>query len=291
MFQAKITREDHRLGSWSRATRVPDPRLAPLLAREHIGVSHETTEFESWLEPPQPLATLIISLEDPLRTERGTLPQAWIAGLDDRPEVVATGGRHTELDLKLTAVGAHVLCGMPLHGLTGQIVPLDEVFGRGARTLAEQLSEASDWDRRFDLLERLLLGRLEAAAYPDPFVVEAVSRLRASEGRLRIGRLAADLRVSRRHLTTRFRAQIGLPPKTFARLLRFEAVRRLIAEQPESWADVAARCGYADQAHLNREFRELGGTTPGGFLARQLPQFGTVGDGITFVQDTGGRTA
>ena len=222
MFQAKITREDHRLGSWSRATRVPDPRLAPLLAREHIGVSHETTEFESWLEPPQPLATLIISLEDPLRTERGTLPQAWIAGLDDRPEVVATGGRHTELDLKLTAVGAHVLCGMPLHGLTGQIVPLDEVFGRGARTLAEQLSEASDWDRRFDLLERLLLGRLEAAAYPDPFVVEAVSRLRASEGRLRIGRLAADLRVSRRHLDD----PVPCPDRAAAKDLRAAAPLR-----------------------------------------------------------------
>ena len=266
---------------------MPDSRLRPFLAREHIGVSHESSEFDSWLEPPRPVATLIISLEDPLRTERGTLPQAWIAGLDDRPEVVETGGRHTELDLKLTAVGAHVLCGRPMHELSRQIVPLDQIFGRGARTLAEELAATPDWDRRFDLLERLLLRRLGTASYPDPFVIEAVSRLQASDGRLRIGRLAADLRVSRRHLATRFRAQIGLPPKTFARLLRFDAVRRLIATEPENWAEVAARCGYADQSHLNREFRELGGTTPSGFIARQLPQYGAVGDGITFVQDAG----
>ena len=106
IHRATLTRHRHELGSSSRATRAPDPRLGALLHREHIGVSHGLLEFESWLEPPQPVATLMISLEDPLRTERGTLPQAWIAGLDDRPEVVGTGGHHTEVDVKLTAVGA-----------------------------------------------------------------------------------------------------------------------------------------------------------------------------------------
>jgi AraC-like DNA-binding protein len=261
--------------------------LRPFVHREHIGVSHEALAFDSWVEPPQPLATLMISLEDPLRTERGSLPRAWIAGLDDRPEVVATGGRHTEVDIKLTAVGAAVLSGMPMEELSGQVVPLEEVFGSTAANLAEQLHETPDWDARFDLVERLLLGRIDTAG-PDPFVTEAVARLEASDGRMRIGQLARDLSVSRRHLATRFREQIGLPPKTFARLLRFEAVRRQMADRPQSWADVAASCGYADQSHLNREFRELGGTTPAGFLARQLPGGGTVGDGITFVQDAGG---
>jgi len=289
--RATLTRHQHELGSSSRATRAPDPRLLGILHREHIGVSHDLLEFESWLEPPQPVATLMISLEDPLRTERGTLPPAWIAGLDDRPEVVETGGRHTEVDLKLTAVGAHLVCGMPMRALSGQIVPLDEVFGSRTATLAEQLREMSDWDARFDLVERLLLERIEASAGPDPFVAEAVARLQASDGLLRIGRLAAQLRVSRRHLTTRFRDQIGLPPKTFARLLRFDSVRRRMAADPASWADVAAACGYSDQSHLNREFRELAGTTPAAFLARRLPEGGTVGDGITFVQDAGGRSA
>jgi AraC-like DNA-binding protein len=289
--RATLTRHRHELGSSSRATRAPDTRLVGLLHREHIGVSHEALAFECWLEPPQPVATLMISLEDPLRTERGTLPHAWIAGLDDRPEVVATAGRHTEVDLKLTPVGAHVLCGMPMRELSGRIVPLEEVFGKRVAPLVEQLRETPDWNGRFDLVERVLLERLDATSRPDPFVVEAVARLQSSEGRLRIGRLAAGLQVSRRHLTTRFRDQIGLPPKTFARLLRFESVRRQMADQPHSWADIAARCGYADQSHLNREFRELGGTTPASFLARQLPDGGAIGDGITFVQDTPAQRA
>jgi AraC-like DNA-binding protein len=271
--------------------RVSDPRLAPLMHRDSIGVSYQGLEFESWLEPPQPVATLMISLEDPLRTERGLLPRAWIAGLDDRPEIVETGGRHTEIDLKLTPVGAHVLCGMPMRELTGEVVPLEEVFGSSARWLVEEIAATPGWDDRFALLERLLLSRLDASVKPDPFVVEAVARLEASGGRLRVGELAAGLRVSRRHLTSRFHAQIGLPPKTFARLLRFDAARRRMREEPANWAEVAASCGYADQSHLNREFRELGGTTPTGFLARQLAGVGLVGDGITFVQDAAAVTA
>jgi AraC-like DNA-binding protein len=283
--RSTMAQHHHSLGSLSRATRRPDARLEPFLRRRHIGTRYQSAEFESWLEPPQPVLTLMISLEDPLRTERGVLPQAWIAGLGDRPEVVATGGRHTELDLRLTPVGAHVLCGMPLHELSGQVVPLEEVFGPLAGELPERLVEIPDWDSRFDLVERLLLGRLEGGRSPDPVVVEAHARLLAGDGRLRIGRLAADLRVSRRHLTTRFHSQLGIPPKTMARLLRFDLVRRQMALHPGNWADVAASCGYADQSHLNREFRELAGTTPPSFLARQVPSGGAVGDGITFLQD------
>jgi AraC-like DNA-binding protein len=289
--RSTVAQHHHPLGSWSRETRAPDARLRPFLQREHIGTSYESAEFESWLEPPQPVLTLMISLEDPLRTERGVLPQAWIAGLDDRPEVVATGGRHTELDLRLTPIGAHVLCCMPLHELSGQIVPLEEIFGSRARDLPERLAEVPDWDSRFDLVERLLLGRLEGGRSPDPIVVEAHSRLRASHGRVRIGRLASDLKVSRRHLTARFHSQLGVPPKTMARLLRFDLVRRQMARDPGNWADLAAGCGYADQSHLNREFRELAGTTPRDFLARQVPSGGAIGDGITFLQDETGESA
>jgi AraC-like DNA-binding protein len=263
---------------------------ATVLQREHIANSYGSAEFESWLEPPQPVLTLMISLEEPPRPERGSLPQAWIAGLDDRPEVVATGGQHTELDLRLTPIGAHVLCGMPLRELSMQIVPLEEIFGHPARDLPERLAKLADWDSGFDLVERLLLGRLEGGRSPDPVVAEAHSRLQASDGRLRIGRLAADPRVSRRHLTTRFHAQLGVPPKTMARLLRFDLVRRQMARDPDNWADVAADCGYADQSHLNREFRELAGTTPRSFLTRQVPSGGAIGDGITFLQDQTGES-
>jgi transcriptional regulator GlxA family with amidase domain len=84
-----------------------------------------------------------------------------------------------------------------------------------------------------------------------------------------IGRIADEVGWSHRHLTTRFRQQVGLRPKTAARLVRFDGVwRRIDQRRPLDWGQVAADTGYADQAHLVRDFREFTGTTPIEFLAQ-----------------------
>jgi transcriptional regulator GlxA family with amidase domain len=79
-----------------------------------------------------------------------------------------------------------------------------------------------------------------------------------------------------------------MPPKTLARVLRFERVSRLLREAPDPrLAEVAFDCGYYDQAHLNRDFREFAGTTPGEYLASRLPD----GAGVKSVQDAAAARA
>jgi AraC-like DNA-binding protein len=103
----------------------------------------------------------------------------------------------------------------------------------------------------------------------------AWERLRASAGSVRISALATELGCSRKHLTVRFRHEFGMPPKLFARILRFERAMRLLRrDSPPGWAELAATCGYADQAHLAREVREFAGSPPAAFLRRQLPDEG-----------------
>ena len=86
-----------------------------------------------------------------------------------------------------------------------------------------------------------------------------------------IGRIADEVGWSHRHLIARFRQQAGLRPKTAARLVRFDGVLRRIDERrPLDWGQVAADVGYADQAHLVRDFRQFTGGTPSEFLARTL---------------------
>jgi AraC-like DNA-binding protein len=93
---------------------------------------------------------------------------------------------------------------------------------------------------------------------------------------------------SHRHLIDRFRRQVGLSPKTAARLVRFDGVwRRLDGEGGRlDWADLAREVGYADQAHLVRDFRQFTGTTPTAFAARTLPPDGDHGQQVNSVQDT-----
>jgi AraC-like DNA-binding protein len=269
----------------SRASRSPDPRLRSLIAGEYVGWWHDWLPFAHWLEPPPPCLTLMISIGEPLRTDRGVLPSAWIAGLDDRPELVETGGRRAALEVKLTPLGAYRLCGTPLRELTGEVVALEDVFGTSGRVLADRIELAPDWNLRFDLLDAFLATRITDSMAAHPLVEEAWLRLQQTAGRVAIGALAAQLGASRRHFSALFTEQVGLGPKTAARLLRFERVCCRLREDPWHWAEIAYDCGYYDQPHMNREFRELAGITPTDFLARQLPGQGTVGDGVTFVQD------
>lgn len=84
--------------------------------------------------------------------------------------------------------------------------------------------------------------------------------------------LAAELRCSRRLLTARFHDQIGPSPKTAARIMRFTHVMGLLEHDDGArLGEIALRCGYYDQAHLNRDFRELAGTTPGAHIGAKLP--------------------
>jgi AraC-like DNA-binding protein len=250
-----------------------------VVARELLGYQHSRAHFDAWLEPPRPELTLMIDLDGWISADGRRLPDAWVGGLTDVPTIVGFGETYGSIDLKLHPLGAYRLLGLPLSELAGACVPLTDVFGPAGTLLVEQLRSLDGWDERFDVLETFLLRRLAGAPDVDPAVAWAWERLHATAGRARITALAAELGCSRRYLSGRFGEQIGLGPKTMARVLRFHAARRRIERDPHAWARIAAEAGYADQPHLNREFRRLAGITPGEMVARAIPGGGLVADG------------
>jgi AraC-like DNA-binding protein len=138
-----------------------------------------------------------------------------------------------------------------------------------SRGYAGFTEDTPSWPRRFALLDQFLLRRLDRGPRPAPEVGWAWQRLNASGGAAPIGELAREVGWSHKHLIARFRQQVGVAPKTAARLLRFNGVWRHLDEgRPLDWGLVAAETGYADQAHLIREFRQFTGTTPTGFQSQ-----------------------
>jgi AraC-like DNA-binding protein len=292
--RARVIRTAHGdgLGSSVRAIRVADRRLGSLLYRPLYGFEQRQAGFSSWLEPPRPAVTLIVDLDGAISVGGERLPVGWLGGLGDRYVLVGfDGGTYAALDIELVPLGAYRILGMPVSELQGQCVALEDLFGGEGRRLVERLREAAGWDARFDLLERFLLARAAVGPVPTPAVQWAIGRLRETGGRARIDALASELGCSRRYLTARFTAEVGLAPKTIARQIRFSRVCARVREEPAAWARLAAEAGYYDQAHLNRDFRELAGTTPTDFVARLLPGGGLVGDGLPFVQDAAGAAA
>ena len=116
------------------------------------------------------------------------------------------------------------------------------------------------------------------SAGPRPELLEAWKQIAAGHGGLPISLVADQIGWSRRHLNAVFSAEFGIGPKEAARVLRFDRARRLISAQAGSLAEISAVCGYADQSHLNRDFRRLAETTPGRWLQDDpVARRGTVG--------------
>jgi AraC-like DNA-binding protein len=164
------------------------------------------------------------------------------------------------LQVRLSPVVAHAVLG-GCGELGGAVVALEDLWGREAERIQEQLREAASWEDRFALAETALARRKEAGRAVDPEVRFAWGQLVASRGRVRIDRLAAEAGWSRKRLWSRFQSQIGLTPKRAARLVRFDHAARLLAAG-RSPAMVAADSGYADQSHLHRDVVEFAGMTP-----------------------------
>src|SRR5205823_12473699 len=146
-------------------------------------------------------------------------------------------------------------------------VPFEQILD--APLLVERLADAPDWDARFAILDDTLAPRI-TDAHASPEGAWAWQRLRATHGRVPIGTLAAELGWSRKRIVARFRDEIGLPPKTVARLLRFERARELAGTMP--WGELAFECGFSDQSHLIAEFRRVTGRTPETFLQDTVAQ-------------------
>ncbi|MEO8904120.1 MAG: helix-turn-helix domain-containing protein [Polyangiaceae bacterium] len=176
-----------------------------------------------------------------------------------------SGQRIVLARLQLGAVEA--VLGVPASALAGRIVPLEDLWGAATTgRLVDRLAAARGTSPAAKLLESAIAERSALAAGQrarTQLVLAAADRLASAN----VAAVALDLGVSERHLRRVFRETIGMSPKTFAQLTRFQrAVRAARAAHHESWTTIAASAGYYDQAHLIAEFRAIAGVTPRALL-------------------------
>ena len=239
---------------------------------------------------PSPFLTLIVTLDEPLVLLAHPDPRqppgdfgALLGGLHSAPALITHDGAQSGIQVALRPLGARALLGLPAGELAEIDVPAEAVLGGVCTELRARAVAAPGWPERFALQDEILL-RLKTRAGPPriepraaPEVGWAWRQLLASGGTLRITDLAAETGWSGRHLTSRFRTEIGLTPKAAARVIRFDQARHLLARRARSTgdggyrlADLAAACGYFDQAHLAREFRALAGCPPSQWLTEEV---------------------
>ncbi|MGX1810269.1 helix-turn-helix domain-containing protein [Nocardia sp. NPDC055321] len=174
------------------------------------------------------------------------------------------------VEVRLSPARAYSVLGVAANALGPGVVSLDELWGPDARRLRERLAAVGNWEQRFAVTNAFLAQRDRQDRVPEPEVLAAWQRVVASGGQVRVAELARSLGWSRKRLWSRFEDQIGLTPKRAAMLARFRcAAAGLLAGRPA--AEVAATCGYTDQAHLSRDVAIFAERTPGSLRSDVLP--------------------
>jgi AraC-like DNA-binding protein len=278
-----VVRHDSNLGFWECTTREPDPRLRGWIEGPYQGWVEMRTATMLRREVPAGIIPVIINLGpaygiiDPTGRMPPRYVDSFVAGLHESFALTESPGFGTCLQVNLNPVGASQLLGVPMHSLANSVIELEDVIGITARHLTERMQDVSDWGSRFQILDEFIANRLARSTGPSPGICWAWRQLNETGGLIGARALASELGCSHKHLITRFRREIGLPPKVMARIIRFSRVTGLLkTNQVNNWVRIANQCGYYDQAHLIRDFREFAGSTPGEFLGRMLPDGGGV---------------
>jgi AraC-like DNA-binding protein len=249
-------------------TRIFEPSIPlPADARLRSWLVHDYGAYDEPSLPHAPTMLLPATLVTPLGV--------YVRSSPSRPPALVNGpsGTYTRAEgpctpgimARLAPLGAYKLLGPAVSEIGGTIVGLEDIVGADARRLSERVQSARTWEERGRLLDDFLLNRATDGPQPSPEVTHAWHLLERSRGRNPISEIARQVGWSHKHLITRFKQQIGVAPHLAARLLRLSTVWRHLNDD-QSWARTAAESGYADQAHLTREFRRFTGTTPAALI-------------------------
>lgn len=254
----------------------PSPALAPFV--DVVWGVSGSTGYHSEAVLPNGVVELMVNF-GPVQKVVGygdravdeSFQRAWLAGIQDRPLVIASPHGSDHLGVRFRPGGAHAFFGIPMHEVQGRVVELDLLIGRSAsEQLRDRIAAAPTDPARCRAAESWLLERRYAVHPYFATTRRALDLLGRSAYNLTVTDLCGRLGLSNRHLIDQFREVVGLPPKTIFRVQRFHAVvKELKGRHDADWSELAYRFGYSDQPHLVREFRHFGGVTPTEFLRRR----------------------
>ena len=197
-------------------------------------------------------------------------PGSILTGITTRAQVIDTDEQAFVAGVVFRPGGTVPFVAPPAGELTGADVALETLWGRQRTALIrEQLLGGRDPDATLDALEAALL-EMRRDKTPHPAVRFALAEFRGHPSVARIRAVTDAIALSPKRFIERFKADVGVTPKRYCRLLRFQRVVTSAHHRgPADWTDIALACGYFDQAHLIHDFREFSGLTPTAYEARR----------------------
>jgi AraC-like DNA-binding protein len=195
---------------------------------------------------------------------------AVVCGPQSESFVIDTADQASVMGVHFKPGGAFPFLTLPAGELQDAHVSLDTLWGAKAGRLRERLGEAATPAARFRVLEEALLARATRPLVRHPAVAFALRQFEGGPHLRRVADVTEAVGLSPRRFIQVFKDEVGLAPKLFCRILRFQRVLQLVQrDTPVEWAAVAQGCGYFDQAHFIHDFRAFSGLNPSAYLAHR----------------------
>ncbi len=199
-----------------------------------------------------------------------TVTKGWISGERTRYIVIGAAKNQSLIGIRFRPGGAYPFFGFPISELSEAVTELDLVWGGLLDEIRNQLVAQESPEARLLWLELFLLRQAKRSLEANRLVAFAVHQLQHSPQFLAIRDLANAIGITQKHLISQFEKVVGLRPKSFARVCKFQKVVNLIERQNEiEWSAIAVDCGYYDQAHFIHEFQAFSGLNPSAYLAQR----------------------
>ena len=199
----------------------------------------------------------------------GTAPGYIVSGPRSQYFVIDTRDQIATMGVHFRPGGAFPFFRLPLSELADQSVALDTLWGATASELRDRLLASPTPEEKFHVLETCLLQQLAKPLERHPAVSFGIQQLRGSQPQS-VARVVDKVGFSQRRFIQLFEQQVGLTPKLFSRVSRFQKIVRIVHAAGEvDWTDLALDCGYYDQAHFIHDFQAFAGITPATYLQQR----------------------
>ncbi len=254
---------------------IPKPPLSHFIQTFWYYDGHSYGHDKERVLPDGSMELVINLAEDRLRTydsadpglihtHRGCL----LVGPRTEYFVIDTAAQVSVMGVHFKPGGAYPFLDCPSSEAQNKNVSLELLWGNRSNEMWERIVEAETPSNRFNVLEEMLLAKVTQPLQRTPAVVGGILHIQQAEPMLSMKALSAELGYSSRRFIELFKQEVGMTPKRFSRLNRFQKAVDLLDKHDAAldWSQLALSCGYFDQAHFNHDFRSFSGLTPSRFV-------------------------
>lgn len=198
----------------------------------------------------------------------------WAAGVRTKPITIPSGTNARMMVISFRKGMAYPFYPFPVNEISNCVVDADLIWGSDFGNLREKLLETKSVAARFDAVENFLLKKFKSRLVPNPCIEFAIEQMTRQPDAINIRRMNDRTGYSPKHFADMFRKHVGLTPKAYLKIMRFQKAVSYIETSPEvDWTRLSLDCGFYDQSHFINDFKTFSGFTPKDYLSKKKSEY------------------